>query len=70
MDTRELLISLVPADIMEAMADDLDWMRSHKAHGSLELRVQNGYVDMYYVKSGIRPLENHHSRRRIQNGIA
>lgn len=65
MDILEILKSLLPTDILESMADDLEWMRSHKAHGSIELRVQNGHVDMYYIKSGVRPLENHKSRRRI-----
>jgi len=66
---RPKLEDLVPADIIESMAEDLEWMRSHKAHGSLEFRVQNGHVDMYYLKCGIRPSENHKSRRRTQTGV-
>lgn len=63
------LADLIPADIIQSMIDDLEWMRSQKAHGSLEVRVQNGHIDMYYIKCSVRPSENHKSRRRAQTGI-
>ena len=55
---------LLPSQIYEWMVNHLRMLRSSKGHGSIELRIEDGYISTYWDGQGHRNSATERRRRR------